>query len=173
VGESVATPLWGQVWKCNSHSQKWKNGLPKIQKTIWGVKSPCISAFFISMERFWSVDAQMASHRSFGHLQPKLWAKEGLGVKLSIWLPTTKSQESTSFRHRLKECNTVLESSQRELQLWFRPHPDSSSGWRVMSIQSPRTLTQDCRNPTLAKCGGEAQHLEKLEVWSPPGLPNV
>jgi hypothetical protein len=25
----------------------------------------------------------------------------------------------------------------------------------------------------LAKCGGEAQHLEKLEVWSPPGLPNV
>jgi len=30
-----------------------------------------------------------------------------------------------------------------------------------------------CRNPTLAKCGGEAQHLEKLKVWSPPGLPNV
>jgi hypothetical protein len=30
-----------------------------------------------------------------------------------------------------------------------------------------------CRNPTLAKCGGEAQHLEKLEVWNPPGLPNV
>ncbi len=30
-----------------------------------------------------------------------------------------------------------------------------------------------CRNPTLAKCGGEAQHLEKLEVGSPPGLPNV
>jgi len=30
-----------------------------------------------------------------------------------------------------------------------------------------------CRNPTLAKCGGEAQHLEKLEIWSPPGLPNV
>jgi hypothetical protein len=25
----------------------------------------------------------------------------------------------------------------------------------------------------LAKCGGEAQHLEKLEIWSPPGLPNV
>jgi len=30
-----------------------------------------------------------------------------------------------------------------------------------------------CRNPTLAKCGGEAQHLEKLEIWSPLGLPNV
>jgi hypothetical protein len=29
------------------------------------------------------------------------------------------------------------------------------------------------RNPTLAKCGGKAQHLEKLRIWSPPGLPNV
>ncbi len=31
----------------------------------------------------------------------------------------------------------------------------------------------NCRNPTLAKCGGEAQHLEKVRIWSPPGLPNV
>jgi len=31
----------------------------------------------------------------------------------------------------------------------------------------------DCRNPTLAKCGGEAQHLEKVRSWSPPGLSNV
>jgi hypothetical protein len=30
-----------------------------------------------------------------------------------------------------------------------------------------------CRNPTLAKCGGEAQHLEKVRIWSPPGLSNV
>jgi hypothetical protein len=30
-----------------------------------------------------------------------------------------------------------------------------------------------CRNPTLAKCGGEAQHLENVRIWSPPGLPNV
>jgi hypothetical protein len=30
-----------------------------------------------------------------------------------------------------------------------------------------------CRNPTLAKCGGEAQHLEEVGIWSPPGLPNV
>ncbi len=30
-----------------------------------------------------------------------------------------------------------------------------------------------CRNPTLAKCGGEAQHLEKLEVGSLPRLPKV
>jgi hypothetical protein len=30
-----------------------------------------------------------------------------------------------------------------------------------------------CRNPTLAKCAGEAQHLEKVRIWSPLGLPNV
>jgi hypothetical protein len=30
-----------------------------------------------------------------------------------------------------------------------------------------------CRNPTLAKCGGEAQHLEKVRIWSPSGLSNV
>jgi hypothetical protein len=37
------------------------------------------------------------------------------------------------------------------------------------------SLNEDwyCRNPTLAKCGGEAQHLEKARIWSPPGLPNV
>jgi hypothetical protein len=28
--------------------------------------------------------SKMALHRSFGHLQPKLWAKEGPGVKLAL-----------------------------------------------------------------------------------------
>jgi hypothetical protein len=37
----------------------------------------------------------------------------------------------------------------------------------------PGRKVQSCRNPNLAKCGGEAQHLEKLGTWSPPGLPNV
>ncbi len=30
-----------------------------------------------------------------------------------------------------------------------------------------------CHNPNLAKCGGEAQHLERVGIWSPPGLLNV
>jgi hypothetical protein len=41
--------------------------------------------------------------------------------------------------------------------------------WRVQVL----TLQWKCRNPTLAKCGGEAQHLERLRIGSPPGLPNV
>jgi hypothetical protein len=33
-------------------------GLPKTQSAIAGVKTPCIEAFFISLERSWSVDVQ-------------------------------------------------------------------------------------------------------------------
>jgi hypothetical protein len=78
----------------------------------------------------------MASHWQFRHLQPKLWAKEGPGVKLAVWLPTTKSRESTSSRRRLEECDTALESSRRELQHWFRTRPDPSLERGAMAVQS-------------------------------------
>jgi hypothetical protein len=81
----------------------------------------------------------MASHWQFGHLQPKLWAKEGPGVKLAVWLPTTKSRESTSSRPRLEECDIALESSRRELQHWFRTRPDPSLGQGAMTAQSSRS----------------------------------
>jgi hypothetical protein len=42
--------------------------------------------------------SKMASHEPFGHLQHKLWSKEGSGVKLAVWLSTTKSRESTRSR---------------------------------------------------------------------------
>jgi hypothetical protein len=90
---------------------------------------------------------KMASHVRFGHLQFKLWAKEGPGVKLAVWLavwlPTTKSRESTSSRYLLKECNMALESSRGELQLWFRPHSNWRSKPGDMSSQSLETLTRD------------------------------
>jgi hypothetical protein len=87
--------------------------------------------------------SKMASHWSFGHLQPKLWAKEGPGVKLAIWLPTTKSWESTSSRRLQIECDGALESSRGELQLWFRPHSNRRSEPRVVSVQSPGSPTRD------------------------------
>jgi hypothetical protein len=41
----------------------------------------------------------MGSHDPFGWLKHKLWPKEGSGFKLSIWLLTTKNQETlTSLR---------------------------------------------------------------------------
>jgi hypothetical protein len=78
----------------------------------------------------------MASHWQFGHLKPKLWAKEGPGVKLAVWLPTTKSRESTSSRRHLEKCDTAFESSRRELQHWFKIRPDPSSARGVMVVQS-------------------------------------
>jgi hypothetical protein len=81
----------------------------------------------------------MASHWSFGHLQPKLWEKEGPGVKLAVWLPTTKSQESTSSRHPIWECDMALERSRWGLQLWFRPRRDRTLQSGVMAVQSSGT----------------------------------
>jgi hypothetical protein len=87
--------------------------------------------------------SKMASHEPFKHLQPKLWAKEGSKVKLAIWLLTTKSRESTSSRHLQKECDKALESSRRELQLWFRPHSNRKLELGDMSFQSPGSPTWD------------------------------
>jgi hypothetical protein len=85
----------------------------------------------------------MASHEPFRYLQLKLWAKEGLGVKLAIRLPTTKSQESTQIRCHQVECNMALESSRGGLQVWFRPHPNRRLGREVMFAQSPGSLNRD------------------------------
>jgi len=87
--------------------------------------------------------SKMASHEPFGHLQPKLWAKEGPGIKLAVWLLTTKSRESTSSRRFHMECDRALESSWGELQLWFRPHSNRRSEPGVVSVQSPGSSTRD------------------------------
>jgi len=124
---------------------------------------------------------KMASHGPFRHLQPKLWAKEGLGVKLPVWLPTTKSRESTSSWHRLKECDTALESSRLDIQLWFRPRPDPSLGRGAMSVQSPGTPTRDSfgtptwepreKEPFGCSLRGETQRiLYGGRWWLPPSL---
>jgi hypothetical protein len=85
--------------------------------------------------------SKMASHWSFGHLQLKLWAKEGPGVKLVVWLPTTKSRESTCSWRALRECDTALESSLWGLQDLFRPRRDPKLGRGVMAVQSPGSPT--------------------------------
>jgi hypothetical protein len=82
----------------------------------------------------------MASHWQLRHLQFTLWAKEGPGVKLAVWLPTTKSQESTSSQRRIEECNTALESSWQELQLWFKTRPDQSLGRGAVAAQNSGSL---------------------------------
>jgi hypothetical protein len=41
------------------------------------------------------------------------------------------------------ECDTSLKSSQGELQVYFRPHPNRRSEQRVMTLQSPGSPNQD------------------------------
>jgi hypothetical protein len=65
--------------------------------------------------------------------------------------------------HKIEYINPNENWSYSSTYSWWMPFLKNNTHF-------PQT---QCRNPTLAQCGGEAQHLEKLEVWSPPGLPNV
>jgi len=59
----------------------------------------------------------MVLYQQFGNLKHKLWPKERLEINLTIWLPNTKSQESTRFPCVQVACNISLKSFRRGLQL--------------------------------------------------------
>jgi hypothetical protein len=80
--------------------------------------------------------SKVGSHDPFGHLKHKLWPKEGPRIKLAVWLPTTKSQESTRFPCVQVACDTPLKSSQQGIQLCLRPHPNWRFAHKVIAQQS-------------------------------------
>jgi len=82
----------------------------------------------------------MGLHHPFEYLKHKLWPKEGSGVKLAIWLPPIKSQESPLFLCMQVACHISLERSWQGLQLLFRPNFNRRSARKVMGPQS-------CRSP--------------------------
>ncbi len=90
----------------------------------------------MSLERPWNVDIENGLALAIQTSAAQVMAKEGPGVKLAVWLLTTKSQESTSFQRRLEKCDTVLASSWQKLQHWFRTRPNPSLGRGVMAAQS-------------------------------------
>jgi hypothetical protein len=65
------------------------------------------------------------------------------GVKLAIWFSITKSLESTQTWIVQVECNTPLESSQGNLQVCFRSHPNRRSKLGVMSCQNLESPNQN------------------------------
>jgi hypothetical protein len=123
------------------HLEKVKSwsppGLPNVQSSTARPKTPCIGVFLVSLESSWSVDVENGLALAFGHLSPKLWAKEGPGIKLAVWLPTTKSRESISSRCLIRECDTLLERSWQGLQLRLRPRCDPRSRRGAMTSQIP------------------------------------
>jgi hypothetical protein len=140
-------------WECrrlweNEHSNKWA--------PILGIGVLVDSRIFIerleeskpiglksSLYHWKALGTQMSkvgSHDPFGHLKHKLWPKEGPIVKLAVWLPTTKSQESTQFPYVKVTCDILLEISWRWLQIFFRSHLNWRFEHKVMGPQS-------CGNP--------------------------
>jgi hypothetical protein len=82
--------------------------------------------------------SKMGSHDPFGHLQHKLWQKGRPKVKLTVWLSTTKCRELTWLPCVQVACDTSLESSWRDLQLWFKPRPNWRFEHEVITPQSYR-----------------------------------
>jgi hypothetical protein len=138
----VSQPYFGQVWGWSPTLGKSEDlesfGTPgclefdrKAQNTShWGVLG-VIGKVLKRRYRKWP---------RIGHLDicsPSYGQKKGR--ELAVWLPTTKSRESTSFRPPNWECNTSLKRSQRGLQVWFRPRCDQTLQSGVVSSQSPGT----------------------------------
>jgi hypothetical protein len=76
-------------------------------------------------------------------IKHKLWPKERSGVKLVVWLSTTKSQESPRFLCVQVECNIPLNYFLRGLQICFRPHLNQRPVWKVMKPQSCESLNSN------------------------------
>jgi hypothetical protein len=79
---------------------------------------------------------KMSLHYPFGQLKHKLWPKEGSGIKLPIWLSTTKIQESPWCICVQVTCHILLKSFQRGLQLCFKTHLNWRSAHKVMDIHN-------------------------------------
>jgi hypothetical protein len=108
----------------------------------------------------------MGSHCSFGHLKHKLWPKERPGVELAVWLPTTKSRESTRFTWLQTKCHILLESSWRELQLCFRPRRNPRSARKVMRLQSRRSPGWRSFGTPMRE-SRESRNKKAISMWAP------
>jgi hypothetical protein len=147
IGYSLLQPHFGLSVRVKPTFPKvgsWSpTRLPKIQSSSSKVKTPCVEVFFISMKRSWSVDVQNGFMCAIWTSASQVMGKRRAGSQTGSLNPTTKSRESTSSQRPLKECDMVLESSQGELQLWFKLHSNRRSEPRHTSSQSPGTPTQD------------------------------
>jgi hypothetical protein len=109
--------------------------------------------------------SKMGSHDPFE--QHKLWPKEGLGIKLAIWLPTTKSRESPQFPCMKMACDIPLESSWWGLQLYFIPHFNRRCTHKVMSpkVAKVPTLEISRLGSPETKCYSDANLVARQKVY--------
>jgi hypothetical protein len=142
---------FGNVGKCegmNSHALKWAptSGV-KVSMDSWifieqlqgsrliGLKSSLYHWKSLKTYMF-----KMGLYNPFGYLKHKLWPKEGLGIKLPISLPITKSQKSPWFTCAHVAFHILLKRSQQGLQLCFKPHLNRRFAQEIISLQSRESL---------------------------------
>jgi hypothetical protein len=132
---------------CGNWSPKWTSRIFRVQ--LKGLKLIALKSYLYHWKSIETWMSKMGSHDPFGHLKRKLWPKERPGVKLTIWLLTTKNQESTQFSRVQVVWNRLLESSQRGLQLCFKPHCNRRFARKVMGLQSRWSFNYgNSRTPT-------------------------
>jgi len=144
----VATLLWPSVGVKPNAWKKWGFGVLRDSRMFrarqQGPKHLALGVFLVSLESSWNVDIENALAFSIWTSVSQVMGKRRAGSQepghlggLPVWLPTTKSRESTSSRCPIWECDTSLKRSWRGLQLRFRPRRDPRSGRGAMTFQSP------------------------------------
>jgi hypothetical protein len=138
---NVSQPHFGKVWGWHSHS--WNGDLrvlwdsQNFRARLQGSKHLALRCFLYHLKAIKVKMSKMASHEPFGDMQHKLWQKKGLGGK------SLKVGNRPDPGMCKGEWDTLLESSQGELQVCFGPHPNRRSEQRVMNSQSPESPNQD------------------------------
>jgi hypothetical protein len=116
-GINPHTPKWALTWELKS----WWTFKPS-KRYCKGQNSLDWRVPYIITKIFKHICLKWVCMTHNGHLKHKLWPKEGLEVKLTIWFITIKSWESPQFPYVQVACNIPLGSFQWRLQLCFKSH---------------------------------------------------
>ncbi len=75
----------------NSHFGKWSpDGLPKLQRTISGVRTQWLVTFFISLESSWNIDVQNGLSLLIWTSETQVMAKRRAGSQIANLTPDQK-----------------------------------------------------------------------------------
>jgi hypothetical protein len=111
--------------------------LPQFQSSIAEVKTHCLEVFFIPLERPWSLDVENGLAWAIRTSTTQVMVERRAGSQIGNLTPDHRS------RCVQVECDTPLESSWGELQVFFRPRPNQRFEPGIMSSQSPGSPIRD------------------------------
>ncbi len=153
-GMNPHTPEWIPCWELESQMDS-----RIFRARLQGSKPIVSKSYSYHWKNIETWMFKMGLHRPFGHMKHKLWPKERLGVKLVVWLLTTKSRELIKFHGMQVACDIPLESSWQGLQISYSIHCNWRSSLQVMRPQS-------CKSPI---CGNFGTHTWESQDKKPFG----